>query len=255
MRKIAPSFLFIALLSGCASTSNQDQNIATQTAITQSEKNIKQKLSQLEASTNTQSNVIANLDTAVAALRSEVLALTSALNNTKSSSAIHHDRSINDMNDKTNNTTSNNKILLGEIETVQIDNTPQNIQARIDTGAETSSLNAVDIQEFERDGKKWVKFHLFDKNTNKGDEIWIEAPVIRTVKIRQSSSESTEKRAVIELWIKLGKIHEKAQFTLADRSQMSHSVLLGREFIKDIALVDVSKKFLQSNAVIKTNKI
>jgi hypothetical protein len=47
---------------------------------------------------------------------------------------------------------------------------------------------------------------------------------------------------VIELWVKLGKIHEKAQFTLADRSQMSHPVLLGREFIRDIAVVDVSKK-------------
>ena len=58
--------------------------------------------------------------------------------------------------------------------------------------------------------------------------------------------DQAERRAVIELWVKVGKIHEKAQFTLADRSQMSHPVLLGREFIKDIALVDVSKKYVQT---------
>lgn len=34
---------------------------------------------------------------------------------------------------------------------------------------------------------------------------------------------------------------KKAQFTLADRSQMDYPVLLGREFFKDIALVDVGK--------------
>jgi hypothetical protein len=48
--------------------------------------------------------------------------------------------------------------------------------------------------------------------------------------------------------VKLGSIHEKAQFTLADRSQMSHPVLLGREFIRDIAMVDVSKKYIHTEA-------
>lgn len=55
-----------------------------------------------------------------------------------------------------------------------------------------------------------------------------------------------ERRAVVELWVRLGKIHEKTQFTLADRSQMTHPVLLGREFIRDIAVVDVSKQYIQT---------
>lgn len=66
------------------------------------------------------------------------------------------------------------------------------------------------------------------------------------MRIRQSTNENTERRAVVELWVKLGSIHEKAQFTLADRSQMTHPVLLGREFIRDIALVDVSRKYIQT---------
>ncbi|MEF1173858.1 ATP-dependent zinc protease, partial [Vibrio sinaloensis] len=113
--------------------------------------------------------------------------------------------------------------------------------------AATSSLNAVDIEEFERNGKNWVRFHLSDGETPLTDENWIESPIIRYVKIRQSTNDEVERRAVIELWVKLGKIHEKAQFTLADRSQMSHPVLLGREFIRDIAVVDVSKKYIHTD--------
>ncbi|GAL11509.1 hypothetical protein JCM19233_2499 [Vibrio astriarenae] len=66
-------------------------------------------------------------------------------------------------------------------------------------------------------------------------------------KIRQSSNEEAERRFVIEMWVRLGDIHEKAQFTLADRSQMSHPVLLGREFIRDIAVVDVGKKYIHTD--------
>lgn len=138
------------------------------------------------------------------------------------------------------------EVVLGEIESVTIDAIKQTFDARIDTGAATSSLNAVDIEEFERNGKNWVRFHLADEKNPKTDANWIEAPVLRYVRIRQSTNENTERRAVVELWVKLGSIHEKAQFTLADRSQMTHPVLLGREFIRDIALVDVSRKYIQT---------
>ena len=159
--------------------------------------------------------------------------------------------------------TPSHSITLGEIEKVTLNSINQSFDARVDTGAATSSLNAVDIEFFERNGKKWVRFHL-DKNTAENDEkenskqasqetakdsensTWIEAPILRFVKIRQSNSEEMQRRAVVELWVKLGKIHEKAQFTLADRSQMNHPVLLGREFIRDIAVVDVSKKYLHT---------
>ena len=107
-------------------------------------------------------------------------------------------------------------------------------------------INATDIQKFERNGKRWVRFHVYDENQPNVDAVWIEAPIIRFAKIRQATNEETERRAVVELWVKLGKVHEKTQFTLADRSHMNHPILLGREFIKDIALVDVSKTFIQS---------
>ena len=58
----------------------------------------------------------------------------------------------------------------------------------------------------------------------------------------------------MSFWIKIGSVHEKAQFTLADRSQMDYPILLGREFIQDIAYVDVSREFIESKAVSNTSK-
>lgn len=139
-----------------------------------------------------------------------------------------------------------NQILLGEVERVTIDSVHQSFDARVDTGAATSSLNAINIEEFERNGKDWVRFQLDEGQGAKETSQWIEAKVVRYVRIRQASNDDTERRAVVDLWVKLGTIHEKAEFTLADRSMMTNPILLGREFIRDIAIVDVSRSYLQS---------
>lgn len=146
---------------------------------------------------------------------------------------------------------SENKTVLGELEWVWFDDTNSTFRTRIDTGATTSSLNASDIQEYERDGKTWVRFTLAsalapdqDPTKNKPEISTIEAPVKRWVKIRQASSASLERRPVVELRIRLGKLHEKAQFTLADRSHMEFPVLLGRDFFKDIAVIDVAQSYI-----------
>lgn len=139
------------------------------------------------------------------------------------------------------------KIILGEVEWLWFDETKTHFKARIDTGATTSSLNASDIQEFERDGKTWVRFKLANMPDNPkttAHENTIEAPVKRWVKIRQSTSQTLERRPVIELRVRIGSLHEKAQFTLADRSHMEFPILLGREFFKDIAMVDVSQSYI-----------
>ncbi len=254
MRNIATSILLVTFLSGCALTSNQEQITATQSAILQSENNINQKLSNLESSLSNQNDYIESLESEMLSLQGDIQHLKnkptfkmSAFKNSPKEQPVEKNTHFN----IPKNANFQNLVILGEIESVSVDTLSQRFDARIDTGAETSSLNAVDIQEFERDGQKWVKFHLSDKKIASEQQVWIKAPILRYAKIRQSSSPSTEKRAVVELWVTLGDIHEKAQFTLADRSQMSHAILLGREFIQDIALVDVSKKHLHTESTKK----
>ncbi|WP_373657166.1 ATP-dependent zinc protease [Thiohalorhabdus methylotrophus] len=122
------------------------------------------------------------------------------------------------------------------------------LQARIDSGAETSSLSAKEIQEFEREGEDWVRFRLaLSEKEHEFPERargrLIEAPVIRRVRIIQASG--TDSRPVIRLPVQVGPVTQRTQFTLENRTNLSYPLLLGRRFMMDIAVIDVSRKYLQ----------
>ncbi|MDF9389631.1 ATP-dependent Zn protease [Vibrio sp. 1151_11] len=138
--------------------------------------------------------------------------------------------------------TSDGKLILGEKEWVYVPGLNESFKARIDTGATTSSISAVDVVAFERDGNDWVKFRI-EHDDIKSDEISL--PVERWVRIRQSSAEGTQRRAVVVAWIEIGDLKERTEFTLADRTHLTYPLLLGRSFFKDVALVDVSRKYVQ----------
>jgi outer membrane biosynthesis protein TonB len=46
---------------------------------------------------------------------------------------------------------------------------------------------------------------------------------------------------VVEMRITLGKITQNAEFTLADRSNLEQPMLIGRNVLRDVMLVDVSR--------------
>lgn len=230
------------VISGCATVNHNDLHQSTLSAIGQAESRIENRLTNLQLELNNQTDYIDSLQLSVDALQTQVNQLQKQA---KATPPPPKPLPIPMPTPVVTQQQSADVTVLGAIETVEIDSLATQFDARVDTGAATSSLNAVDIQFFERDGSEWVKFKLLPQNSDNNDLPYIEAPVIRYAKIRQSDNEKGERRAVVELWIKVGKIHEKAQFTLADRSQMSHPILLGRAFIKDIALVDVSKQYIQ----------
>lgn len=141
-------------------------------------------------------------------------------------------------------TLDDGKVLLGRNEWIGLPSVGTYLEARIDTGANTSSLSARDITPFERDGENWVRFKL---GLNKTDPVveavsddWIEAPVIRRVKIIQATGEAS--RPVIQLLMTLGSIRQHVEFTLTDRTHLEFPVLLGRRFLLDIAIVDVARQ-------------
>lgn len=138
--------------------------------------------------------------------------------------------------------TADGKLILGEKEWVYVDAIATSVEARVDTGATTSSASAIDIVPFERDGQDWVKFK-FAHNDRETKEM--QAPVARWVRITQSSSEGYDRRPVIDAWIQIGELKQQTEFTLTDRSHLRFGVLLGRSFFRDVAIVDVSKRFVQ----------
>jgi len=135
------------------------------------------------------------------------------------------------------------KLILGQEENVFIQPPGITLRARIDTGADTSSIDARDVEEFERDGKKWVKFTLFDRKSNTSHTI--ETKISRYVKIIQSSlPDGYDRRIVVKLKLNIGDFSDLSEFTLTNRDHMDFAILIGRNVLKDIALVDVSGKDL-----------
>lgn len=141
------------------------------------------------------------------------------------------------------NETQDGKLIVGETESIWLDSVNDSFAARIDTGATTSSLSAQDITVFERDGNPWVSFNMAHEGVD--EQLQVETPLVRYVRIRQASADTIERRPVVELNLRLGRLSEKTEFTLTDRSQMTYSVLLGREFLKDIAVVDIARQNVQ----------
>ncbi len=239
----------ISALSGCTLMDGEKYSRATIDAINQSENKLQTRLDTVNNEIARQHGQIQELSTELARLNAALVTLSN--NQTLLLEERRAEKAVltvqQDPQGETRAAFPSQTLVLGSVEKVKIDTIKTQIDARVDTGAETSSLNAMDIQEFERNGKTWVRFHINDSTVRAEDKQWIEAPIIRYARIRQSSTEKTERRSVIKLFIQLGKIRQQTEFTLADRSEMSHPMLLGREFIQDIALVDVSKTYLQSN--------
>ena len=113
--------------------------------------------------------------------------------------------------------------------------------ARIDTGAESTSLHAENIHVVERDGKRWVRFTLVDPKS--GEPVQHELRFKRRVLIKQNEAES-ERRYVVRMWVSLGDIRTRIDVNLTDRDDYEYPALIGRNFLTDSAIVDVSRQNL-----------
>lgn len=134
------------------------------------------------------------------------------------------------------------KLVVGERERFYLVGPGFVYTARIDSGAETSSLDARNIRRFERDGRNWVRFDIPVPNSD-GQYRTLEREISRNVRIIQANEEDYERRAVVELQFAIGNHRQKAEFTLSDREHMSHTVLIGRNILRDVMLIDVGKEF------------
>lgn len=131
------------------------------------------------------------------------------------------------------------KLLIGSVENVRITPPGLVLPARIDTGAESSSLDAREIREFKRDGDPWVRFRIAGTEGNLSDDI--EQPVVRHVRILQATTPEAERRPVVRLGIAIGSHTEVAEFTLSDREHLTYPVLVGRNVLTDVMVVDVGQ--------------
>lgn len=123
---------------------------------------------------------------------------------------------------------------VGWLERVTIGTNDFSLEAKIDTGADNSSINAKNPKFYVRDGKHWVRFTVLNKT---GNEIVIDQPIVKTTRIKLKDG-NLQQRSVIEMDICLGSRQKRTQVNLIDRSHFKQQLLIGRSFLSPDYLVD-----------------
>ncbi|MDA0339914.1 MAG: RimK/LysX family protein [Proteobacteria bacterium] len=120
------------------------------------------------------------------------------------------------------------------------------IKAKLDTGAQTSSVHATHMHDTVRDGVIWVQFMLAPMQRTAIGSVPCEA-IVRDERIVRSSSGHTEHRIVIETPLVVGDRQKPVEIALTDRSDMSFRMLIGRSTLNRLKLlVDPGHSFLLS---------
>ena len=116
------------------------------------------------------------------------------------------------------------------------------LHAKLDTGAKTSSLHAPDPEYFTRDGEEWARISVTNK---KIETVIVEAPLVRTVKIKRHFGES-QARQVVLLDLCIGNVRKIEEVNLVDRAGMNYQLLVGRNFLEDALLIDSGATYMLS---------
>ncbi|MEZ9372361.1 ATP-dependent zinc protease [Vibrio cyclitrophicus] len=128
---------------------------------------------------------------------------------------------------------------VGHIEVVEVNG--MKFPAKLDTGADVSSMNAVNIKRFKKDGQDMVSFTY---QNNQGDKQDFTKPVIDVMRIKAKKGEKVNIRPVVEMKVKLGDLEKEVRVNLQDRSRFEYSMILGKNFLKHGAVVSSNEDYL-----------
>ncbi|HQE33428.1 30S ribosomal protein S6--L-glutamate ligase [Flavobacterium alvei] len=117
------------------------------------------------------------------------------------------------------------------------------IKARVDSGAKTSALHAINIAPFKKESQNWVKFDINPIQNNVKTVIHCEAPLVDK-RIVKSSSGFREERYVIQTNLEIGNSKWVIEMTLTNRDSMGFRMLLGREAMSGRVMVDPEQQYL-----------
>lgn len=112
--------------------------------------------------------------------------------------------------------------------------------AKLDTGAKTTSINAINPEFFVRDGQRWSRFSITSKDNK---SVTIEAPVVREATIKRHFDQQ-QVRPVIMLEICIGNVRKREEVNLVDRSKLNYQLLIGRNFLNGDLLIDSASTYL-----------
>ncbi len=120
------------------------------------------------------------------------------------------------------------------------------VKAKIDTGARSSALHAFDVETFNSNGKRMVRFKVHPYQRDAHRTVTAEAELLDQRQVRNSGGQ-TQVRPVIETTVELNGDRWSIELTLTNRDVMGFRMLLGRQAVRRRFLVDAGRSFLHSS--------
>lgn len=131
------------------------------------------------------------------------------------------------------------KGIIGRAEFVNFPDYELTVPAKVDTGADSNSVHATRIKVVDSEGEKILRCRIL-----KGP--LVEFKEFDIVHVKSSNGE-IQKRFKVKMHVSvLGKKY-KTSFSLSNRQKMKYPILLGKNFLRNRFLVDVSLKNISLN--------
>ncbi|MFD2167632.1 ATP-dependent zinc protease [Thalassotalea euphylliae] len=140
----------------------------------------------------------------------------------------------------------NDRIIIGRLENVDLPELAiSQLTARVDTGAQTSSLHVDNIERISIGGKPGVAFDIHPEIHNVDKAVRCKA-LLHDVRKVKSSNGMSEQRYVIKTPAVMGASEWDIEITLSDRSDMTYLMLIGRQALGERFYVDAANAFVAS---------
>ncbi len=129
--------------------------------------------------------------------------------------------------------------LMGYLENAIVVEANVVLEAKLDTGADNSSIHAPDRELFEKGGEQWVRFTIEGSKRGRAE---LEKKVERIARIEQRVGINAE-RPVVFMSLCVGDVEHVVEVNLADRTRLSTPLLIGRSFLQHGVLVNSADTF------------
>lgn len=132
--------------------------------------------------------------------------------------------------------------LIGATERVRVEQADLEFLARVDTGAQTTSLHVLDIRiengasRMQANVGRTIHFRIANE---RGEEAWLSSVVADVVAL--SDWHGVELRYAVPLELSARGVRKRVLVNLRDRSAMAEKLLIGRDWLAGDFLVDVER--------------
>lgn len=129
----------------------------------------------------------------------------------------------------------------------------ERVKAKVDTGARTSALHAINIQYHTRHGAPWVTFSVHPRQRSAKQVVDCAAPLVEERYVTDSGGKRTL-RPVIVTSVTVKEEILTVELTLVSRDEMGFRMLIGRQALRGRFLVDSGRSYVTGRPKKKKKK-